>query len=201
MAFWTFLIALAVALFSTAVLAYLHPYVAALVLVLIVGLGVAFDIIGLAAAAADETPFHAMAAKRGYAASQAIEIVRNAEIVSSFCNDLIGDVCGTVSGAAAMAIVLRLAVLKPGLDPEWLSVLTVSAVAALTVGGKAAGKGYALDRADEIVFDVAQFLVWIQGVGGRLRGSLAGRVSSLQAGRKRRRPAKEWRVRGSRPRK
>jgi hypothetical protein len=197
---WTFLIALGVTLFSTAVLTLLNPWIAAFVLVLIVAVGVVFDVIGLAAAAAVEAPFHAMAAKKGFAAGQAIAIVRNAEFVSSFCNDLVGDVCGTVSGAAALAIVFRLAILRPGLDPEWLSVLTVSAVAALTVGGKAAGKGYALDRANEIVFRVAEVLASLQRATRGLRRLLPRRAETPDRGRRRGQLAKEERPSGSRPR-
>lgn len=166
-AFWTFLIALAVALLSTAVLTYLNPWIAFVILILIVALGIVFDVIGLAAATAAEAPFHALAAKRGFAAAHALAIVRNAEFVSSFCNDLVGDVCGTVSGAAALAIVLRVATLRPPLGPDWLSALTVSAVAAVTVGGKAAGKGYALNRANAVVFGVAQVLASLESLPAR----------------------------------
>lgn len=196
--FWTFLIALGVSLLSTTVIELLCPWIAASMLVLIVALGVLFDVVGLAAAAASETPFHAMAAKKGFAAPQAIAIVRNAEFVSSFCNDLVGDVCGTVSGAAALAVVFRLAVTRPALDPDWLSVLTVSAVAAITVGGKAAGKGYALDRANAIVLRVAQVLASLQVLPGKIAAVF--RRGGRQAPGEQRRPAKGAGPRGSRSR-
>lgn len=201
-ALWAFLIALGVTLLSTSLIELLNPFVAAVMLVLIVALGVLFDIIGLAAAASSETPFHALAAKKGFAAPQAISIVRNAEFVSSVCNDLVGDVCGTVSGAAALAIVFRLAVLQPSLDPDWLSVVTVSAVAAITVGGKAAGKGYALDRANVIVLRVAQVLASLQILSGRIASLFrrSGRRSGRRPDDGRQRPAEEVGPRGSGPR-
>lgn len=175
-ALWTFLIALLVGLFSGAALTFLPAVPAFALIVLIVLLGIGFDIIGLAAAAATEAPFHAKAAKRSPAASRAVAIVRNAEFVSSLCNDLVGDVCGTVSGAAAAAILFRLAAVRPGTESGVLSVVVVAAIAAITVGGKAAGKGYALDRANDIIYRVAMVLAGWDEMTARLRGAARARV-------------------------
>jgi CBS domain containing-hemolysin-like protein len=178
-AVWTFIIALAVSLLSGAALVYLPVIPALVLIVFIVLLGIAFDIIGLAAATATEAPFHARAAKRSLAARQAVTIVRNAEFVSSLCNDLVGDVCGTVSGAAVAAIVFRLATVRPGWDAGLTSVLAVAAIAALTVGGKAAGKGYALDRSNDIIYRVAVVLAGWRGLILRLRGAVQTRPQRL----------------------
>jgi len=166
---WTFVIALLITLLSTAVIATLPLGLALLVIVLIILVGIVFDVIGLATATAREAPFHAMAAKRVQGASQAISMVRNADFVSSFCNDLVGDICGTVSGAAAAAIVFRIVSGKASLDGDMLSVLMVALVAALTVGGKAAGKGYALANANHIVHRVALMLAAGERGAGALR--------------------------------
>ena len=96
-------------------------------------------------------------------------MVRNADFVSSFCNDLVGDICGTVSGAAAAAIVFRIVSGRASLDGDALSVLMVALVAALTVGGKAAGKGYALANANHIVHRVALVLAAGQRGAGAVR--------------------------------
>jgi CBS domain containing-hemolysin-like protein len=158
-ALWTFVIALGVSILSGAALTFLPLIPAFALIMLIVLLGIVFDIIGLAAATATEAPLHARAAKRSAAAKQAIVIIRNAEFVSSVCNDLVGDVCGTVSGAAGAAIIFRLALIRPSIDQNVVSVITVALIAAMTVGGKAAGKGYALDRANDIIYRVALVMV------------------------------------------
>ena len=62
-----------------------------------------FDIIGVAVTAAREEPFHAMAVDRVSGAQQAIRLVRHADKVATFTNDMIGDVAGTLSGAVAAA--------------------------------------------------------------------------------------------------
>ena len=78
--------------------------VAFLILLAIILIGIIFDIIGMAVATADEKPFHSMASRKVAGASDAIKLLRNAERVSSICNDVVGDICGVVSGSASATI-------------------------------------------------------------------------------------------------
>ena len=71
-------------------------------------LGILFDIIGVAVTAADERPFHSMAAHKIPGAREALRLIRRANKVSSFCNDVVGDICGIVSGSTAAVIVVQL---------------------------------------------------------------------------------------------
>jgi hypothetical protein len=125
------------------------PAVAAILAV--VAVGVVFDIVGVAAAAATEAPFHARAAKKKPGARQALWLVRNADKVNNFCTDVIGDICGTLSGAASSTLVIRLLAMYPHAGDLLPQVLVVSGVAALTIGAKAACKGLALRRSQEII--------------------------------------------------
>jgi CBS domain containing-hemolysin-like protein len=167
----TFVLATAFSLLSDSVLRSSTVYLAALVLVIIVSIGILFDIIGLAAATASRVSFNAMAAKRIPGARQALRLVQNAPRVAAFCNDLVGDIAGTVSGAAAAAIAFHAGLTgsgttggQPGSDGAgglW-TVLAVALVAAVTVGGKAAGKIIAIERADRIIFRVGRVLWWLE---------------------------------------
>ena len=78
------------------------------VLAFFILLGIAFDIVGVAVTASDERPFHSMAARKVPGAREALRLIRRANQVSSFCNDVVGDICGIVSGTTAAVIVLRL---------------------------------------------------------------------------------------------
>ena len=78
--------------------------VAFLILLAIVMVGIIFDIIGMAVASADEKPFHSMAARKVPGSQEAIRLLRNAERVSSICNDVVGDICGIVSGTPESVI-------------------------------------------------------------------------------------------------
>ena len=82
------------------------------ILICIVLTGILFDIIGVAVTAADEVPFHAMASRKVPEAEDALRLIRNAGRVSSFCNDVIGDICGVISGSAAAVISARVLLLR-----------------------------------------------------------------------------------------
>ncbi|MFW5896580.1 MAG: hypothetical protein ACOCVQ_00675 [Bacillota bacterium] len=134
------------------------------VLVVIVGIGVAFDMLGVAAAAAHEAPLNAMAARRITGAVQAQRLVRNAERVSTICADVVGDTAGTVAGAAGAAIVLRLVLFDPILADHSTAVHTgvLSLVAGLTVGGKAACKCTAINRWTNILMFAGRIMWWVE---------------------------------------
>ena len=82
--------------------------VAIIVLAVFIALGIVFDMIGVAVTAADPKPFHSMAAHKEKGAKEAIRLLKNANQVSSFCNDVVGDICGIVSGSTAAVIVVEL---------------------------------------------------------------------------------------------
>ncbi|MGE5558305.1 MAG: hypothetical protein ACM3WV_06785 [Bacillota bacterium] len=130
----------------------------AAILVIVIITGIVFDIVGTAAAAATESGLHAMAADKVSGAQDAILLIRRADRVANFCNDVIGDICGTVSGALASALALRFYRMAP-LPPDlWI----VACAAALTVGGKALGKQYAIEEANNIIFGVGKGMYWLR---------------------------------------
>lgn len=114
----------------------------------------------MAAAAARETPFHAMASKRVYGARKAISIVRNAEKVSSVCSDVIGDIAGVLSGAGALAVSVQLlaTIHGSGWMGETVKIGITAIITALTVGGKAIGKTIAIHSPTPIILFAAR--VW-----------------------------------------
>ena len=126
---------------SESVLSQAGLILALLILVLFIVLGIVFDIIGVAVTAADPKPFHSMAAHREKGAKEALSLLRNADRVSSVCNDVVGDICGIVSGATGAVIVARL---QSGLNFQsvWISVGVTALVSGLTIGGKAIGKPF-----------------------------------------------------------
>lgn len=138
---------------------------AVLVLALFVGLGIGFDIVGVSVTAASPKPFHSMAAHRERGAKEALNLLKNAEKVSSFCNDVVGDICGIVSGSTAAVIVLRL---QRTLDTEsiLISIAVTALISGLTIGGKAVGKKIALARSTDVVF-LAGRVMHILRLGGK----------------------------------
>ena len=146
-----------ISFFSSTVLEGAGLVEAFLVLLLIVALGIVFDIIGVAVAAADERPFHSMAAHKEKGGREAIRLLQNANQVSSVCNDVVGDICGIVSGATGAVIVARL---QKGLDLEsvLISVGVTALISGATIGGKALGKPFAMNQSKRVVHLAGRFL-------------------------------------------
>ncbi|MBQ6839816.1 MAG: hypothetical protein IJO45_03905 [Oscillospiraceae bacterium] len=132
--------------------------VAFLILLFIVLLGIVFDIIGMAVATADEKPFHSMAARKVPGALESIRLLRNAERVSSICNDVVGDICGVVSGSASATIAVQILQKLDFSWPQMVSLLMSALVAGLTVGGKAIGKTFAINSCTKIVYSVGKII-------------------------------------------
>jgi hypothetical protein len=134
---------------------------AAGMLLLIVLLGIGFDIIGVAVSTASEEPFHAMAAKKIPGARESVSIIRSAQQISSMCNDVIGDIAGIISGAMTAAIVVSIVSLT-GWGTTFWNLLLAGLVAALMIGGKAAGKGFAMKSNNTIVFMIGRFVYFLK---------------------------------------
>ena len=113
--------------------------VAFLILLIIVMVGIIFDIIGVAVTSADEKPFHSMAARKVPGAKESIKLLRNAERVSSV------QVMQHFTFSAKQVIPLVMSAM----------------VAGLTVGGKAIGKTFAVHSCTNIVYGVGKLLYWI----------------------------------------
>jgi len=129
-------------------------YLAFLLLLLVIVVGIFFDIIGVAITAVDEVPFHSRAARKLPGASHALSLIRRADQVANFCNDVMGDICGTVSGSIGTAIALGILWQE---ELNWLpTALMAGMVAALTVGGKAITKKYSIKEADTIIYTVGK---------------------------------------------
>ena len=156
--FTTLVVSGLIGLVSDEVMASSSLPVAFGILLFIVLLGIIFDIVGMAVASADEKPFHSMAARKVPGAQEAIRLLRNAERVSSICNDVVGDICGVVSGSASATIA---ALILTHVDTAWprgVSLVMSSLVAGLTVGGKAIGKTFAVSSCTQIVHMVGRIL-------------------------------------------
>ena len=162
--FWTLVLSVGISFLSDAFVSGVPAVVATLLLLCIIAIGIIFDIIGIAVTAAEVKGFHAMGANRVPSAEYAIALIRNADKVSNFCNDVIGDICGIVSGAVGAMIVFRVLQTFGFLNDTLLSVLFTGAISATTVGGKAIGKSISITYAQEIVLFCAGLIRRIAGL-------------------------------------
>jgi hypothetical protein len=166
----TFVLAVLLSVTTQLLFGIVESFIAALlVLLAVVFTGILFDMIGIAATAADEVPLLAKAAKKVSGAREALYLVRNAGRVANFCNDVVGDIANIVSGVLAAFLVLRLAVTGIVNESPVVSIVITGLISALTVGGKAFGKAVAIERSTDILLWTAVVLVKIEAVlPGRL---------------------------------
>lgn len=115
--------------------------------------------IGVAVTAAQLPPFTAKASKKVLGAKEAIYLVKNADRVAIFCNDIVGDVFGTLSGALGAIIVYRIVVVHGVYSTQAvLDLVVVAVIASLTVTGKAVGKMVGITSCHQIIFSCGYFL-------------------------------------------
>ena len=120
-------------------------------------IGILFDIIGVSVTSADEAVFHSMSSRKVKGASLAVKFKKNADKVSSFCCDVIGDVCGVISGTAATAITALL-VLNYHFNAILVGLIVTAIISSLTIGGKAIGKSFAINKSEVILYTFAKFI-------------------------------------------
>lgn len=128
-----------------------------LITLIFIFIGILFDIVGVAVTSADEKVFHSMNARQVRGAKVAVTFKKNADKVSSFCCDVIGDICGIISGAAGTTIAVGLANIMK-VELLFVSLTVAAVIAALTIGGKAMGKSFAINKSDIILYEFAKIV-------------------------------------------
>ena len=129
----------------------LNNIVLIIVTLLVVLFGTIFDIIGTAVLSADIKVMHSMASKKIKGAKEAINLINKSSNVSSICNDVIGDICGIISGGLSTVLVLNLFN-----NSSVYQIIVTALVSSLTVGSKALGKQIAIKKADNIIYSVGK---------------------------------------------
>lgn len=162
----TLVLAAIFSIVSTFILSGVTWGIGMIIVLSIVLLGIISDTIGVAATAAEEAPFHAMAAERLHGAKHAVLITRNADRFANFCNDVIGDIAGIISGTAAAFVVIQLSIQLGQANNQtfqfWVSVVFTSVIAAITVGGKSLGKTIAIHYSTPIIFQVGRLFYLLE---------------------------------------
>ena len=144
-------------LFSTLsnLLGSLNNYFLIVAILIVITIGIIFDTIGTAVLSCDIKVFHSKASQKIKGSKKAVVLAKNATKVSSICNDVVGDICGIVSGSLVTILIANLFINK---DLSIYNILITSILSSLTVGGKALGKTYAVKNSNEIIYRVGKLL-------------------------------------------
>ena len=162
--FLTFVISALLQMVQAGLMSRVNLAMAFVILIVFVLVGILFDIIGVAVTSANEIPFHSLSSQKIRGAKEAVRLIRSADRVGSFCNDVIGDIVGIISGSATTVIVAMILSSGVNVNNFLMTTLMTAIVAALTIGGKAAGKRIAIDKSNEIVFFVGKTISFIAPV-------------------------------------
>lgn len=152
-----FFISLLFSFISESIMPKVGIIIGIIILILFILIGIIFDMIGVAVTSSNEEPLHAMSSKKIKGAKKAVSFKKNADKVSSFCNDVIGDICGIISGYAGVTVAIGLSN-RFNLNLFWTSLIVTALIAALTIGGKAFCKKIALLNSHKIVYMTAKII-------------------------------------------
>ena len=145
--------------------------IAFLILGIVVLIGIVFDILGMSVTSVTEAPFHAMSTHGVKGSKEAISLIRNAEKVSNFCNDVIGDIVGIISGGLVTAIATLIASLYTDMKMMIVNIVLAGIVAAFTIGGKAFGKTIALSKGKDIIYFSGRVIYFFKNIFKRNKKS------------------------------
>ncbi|MDD2227443.1 MAG: hypothetical protein PHH71_02560 [Clostridia bacterium] len=134
-------------------------FLAIFIVIILITISILTDMIGVAVVACNKAPFEKMASKNVKGAEYGLYIVKNSAKIASLCADVVGDVCGVLSGAAGATILSFLIYDNSTSACQILIAALVSAtIAGVTIGGKAVFKQYATNNAEKIVLVLGKIL-------------------------------------------
>ena len=144
----SFVLSLLMSWSSSTALSTVGITLATLTVLILVTIGILFDILGVAVTSADKPPLVAMTTRRVPGARQALWMVQNADRMASICND----------------VTMRIGE-KMGLSSTFVvGILVAAFIAAFTVGGKAIGKRLAIKRSKDILMLTGRAAAFLSGL-------------------------------------
>lgn len=152
-----FIISITFSFISETAIPNVNIIIGILLALIFIVIGILFDMVGVSVTASDEAEFHSMASQKVRGAKMAVKLKKNADKVSSFCNDVVGDICGIISGSTGTVIAIKLANMFNS-NSLLFTLIIMGLISTLTIGGKAMFKGIAINKSNKILFRFAKIL-------------------------------------------
>ncbi len=152
-----FFISIVMSFLSTSLLESVSLTIAIIVTFIFIIVGIIFDIIGVAFTAGDVVIFHSMSSRKIKGSKIAVKLIKNSHKVSSICCDVIGDICGIISGVAGVSII-SLIIKLTSYNEIAVTLLVTALISSLTIGGKALAKNFAIIKSRFVISSVSRFL-------------------------------------------
>lgn len=155
-AFKTFILSICLSIVFSVISQSLFPHLSVVlsifIIVFFVALSTVFDMIGVAVTSAELVNLKEFEKHKSY--DTALKLIQNTEKISSFCGDVVGDICGILSGAGGISLVLSMNITEPNIY-FIVTCLISSLIAGLTIFCKAILKSYAVANAEKVVIKTA----------------------------------------------
>ena len=152
----TFILSISFSYVSNIAVNGLNIFLAIIILLIVIFIGIIFDIVGVAVTVGEEHDFHAKATKKAKGSKTALKLIKHSAKVANVCADVIGDICGVLSGAISATIAMKI-MNQFNLSFD-LQFIISAVVASVTVGGKAIGKNIAQENSTTIIHLVSKVL-------------------------------------------
>ena len=153
----TFFLALIISGISNLIVEKCGFIVLLIITIVILLIGIIADLIGTSVLTANEATFHAKASNKIKGARECIQLIKNASNIANFWNDIVGDICGIISGSMGAMIAIYAAT-HFNISNVLTTLLISSIISSITVGGKAIGKNIAIKKGDDIIFLVGKII-------------------------------------------
>lgn len=153
----SFILSIVMSITSEGIIPRVNVIIGIIIILVFIFIAVIFDMIGVAITAQEETPFHSMASKKIKGSTHSVKLLKNSDKIASICNDVVGDVCGVVSGSAGV-LVANTIIEYFGINKSLVVLVTTAIIASLTITGKAYGKTIAINNSKSITEKVGKVL-------------------------------------------
>lgn len=142
-------------LFSQSLLPSLSPFFSIFVIVFFVFVSVIFDMVAVAFTSINKEQLEKYKNENGYV--MAVKLCERADKVASFGGDVVGDICGILSGAGGVSLVVNMNIQDANLN-LLITCLVSSLIAGVTIFCKAIMKTYALQNCEQIAIVTGVYL-------------------------------------------
>lgn len=153
----SFILSIVMSITSEGLIPKVNVVIGIIIILLFIFIAVIFDMIGVAITAQEETPFHSMASKKIKGSTNSVRLLKNSDKIASICNDVVGDVCGVVSGSAGVLVANTISE-SFDINKSIIVLVTTAIIASLTITGKAYGKTIAINNSKSITEKVGKVL-------------------------------------------
>lgn len=135
------------------------PFLSVLIILFFIVISVVFDMIGVAFTSLGQCDLSKYKKEQSY--EVLVHLAENTDKISSFCGDIVGDICGILSGAGGVSLVLNLNIIETNINFIVTCVIS-SIIAGITIFGKAIMKGYAVKNCELVSLKTAKILKHLQ---------------------------------------